>query len=53
MLQAGIHGQAWLLLSPTESAFDNIIIYTVRALYLCQEQIMQEKSPFFLRTETY
>lgn len=51
--EAGIHGQVKLLLSPTESAFDNIIIYTERALYLCQEQIILDRPLFFLRNETY
>lgn len=43
---------SWLPFSPAESVFDNVIILTTRALYLCQEQAVLEKTPGF-RRETH
>lgn len=34
---------SWLPFSSAESVFDNVIISTMRALYLCQEQAVLEK----------
>lgn len=42
---------SWLPFSPAESVFDNVIILTTHALYLCQEQAVLEKTPCF-RKET-
>lgn len=40
-------GTSWLPFGPAESVFDNVIILTMHALYLCQEQAVVEKTPRF------
>lgn len=48
----GVGVTTWLPFSPAESVFDNAIILTTFALYLCQEQAVLEKTPRF-RKETH
>lgn len=55
ILLAGYWGgglASWIPFSPAESVFDNVIILTTRALHLCQEQAVLEKTLRF-RKETH